>query len=109
VIGEQRAALMCLTGRRIKAEEALAWGLVDEVVPQEALHGAALTLAREIAENAPLSVQSTRATMRGELAAAVKTRTDHELKEQTWLRQTADFAEGVRSVNERRQGIFIGA
>src|SRR5271168_2855426 len=33
VIGMQRAQLMCLTGRRIKAEEALGWGLVDEVVP----------------------------------------------------------------------------
>src|SRR6202161_682003 len=33
VIGEQRAALMCLTGRRIKGEDALAWGLVDEIVP----------------------------------------------------------------------------
>ncbi len=109
VIGEQRAALMCLTGRRIKAEEALAWGLVDEVAPIENLRGAALTLAREIAEAAPLSVQATRATMRAGLAAAVKARTDIELAEQTWLRATADFAEGVKSVNERRAGVFIGA
>src|SRR5580698_11238614 len=35
LIGPQKAALMCLTGRRIKADEALAWGLVDNVVPQE--------------------------------------------------------------------------
>ncbi len=57
VIGEQRAALLCLTGRRIKAEEALAWGLVDEVVPLEKLRDAAMQLAREIAENAPLAVE----------------------------------------------------
>ena len=109
VIGEQRAALMCLTGRRIKAEQALEWGLVDEVVPLETLREAALALAREIAEAAPLSVQSTRATLRAGLAAAVKARTDIELAEQTWLRDTADFAEGVRSVNERRAGVFVGA
>lgn len=109
LVGQQRAALMCLTGRRIKAEEALAWGLVDEIVPLDRLRDTAIALAREIAEAAPLAVQATRATMRGELSAAVVKQTDHELAEQTWLRQTADFAEGVRAVNERRPGKFTGA
>lgn len=109
VIGQQRAALMCLTGRRLKGDEALAWGLVDELVPLEELQAAALRLAGEIAENAPLAVQSTRATFRVGLAEAVKAQTDHELVEQTWLRKTADFAEGVRAVNERRAGNFVGA
>lgn len=109
VVGEQKALLMCLTGRRIKAEDALAWGLVDEIAPLEDLRAAALRLANEIAENAPLAVESTRATFRSDLAAKVKAQTDHELIEQTRLRATADFAEGVRSVNERRVGKFIGA
>jgi enoyl-CoA hydratase/carnithine racemase len=109
VIGQQRAALMCLTGRRIKGDEALAWGLVDELVPLEELQAAALRLAGELAENAPLAVQSTRATFRQGLAEAVKSQTDHEMAEQTWLRKTADFAEGVRAVNERRAGNFVGA
>jgi enoyl-CoA hydratase/carnithine racemase len=108
LIGEQRAGLMCLTGRRLKGDEALEWGLVDEVVPLAELRGAALRLAQEIAENAPLAVQSTRATLRAGLAAAVKAATDHELEEQTWLRKTEDFAEGVRAVNERRAGVFTG-
>jgi enoyl-CoA hydratase/carnithine racemase len=109
VVGEQRAALMCLTGRRIKGEEALAWGLADEMAPISELRAAALTLAREIAEAAPLAVVATRATLRAGLAEAVRRQTDHELKEQTRLRATADFAEGVRSVNERRPGVFTGA
>jgi len=54
-------------------------------------------------------VQSTRATFRAGLAKAVKAQTDHELVEQTWLRKTKDFAEGVRAVNERRAGNFVGA
>ena len=109
VIGMQKAQLMCLTGRRIKGEEALAWGLADEMVPLEDLRPAALRLAQEIAEAAPLAVVSTRATLRAGLAEAVKTQTDHELVEQTWLRGTKDFAEGVKSVNERRPGVFVGA
>ena len=109
LIGSQRADLMFLTGRRVKAEDGLAWGLVDEVVPLADLIPTAQALAAEIAENAPLAVVATRKTLRGKIAAAVRTQTDHELVEQTWLRETADFAEGVRSVNERRVGKFVGA
>jgi enoyl-CoA hydratase/carnithine racemase len=108
LIGQQRASLMFQTGRRLKGDEALAWGLVDQLVPLEELRTAALALAQEIAENAPLAVQATRATMRDGLGAAVKAATDHELEEQTWLRKTDDFAEGVRAVNERRAGVFTG-
>jgi enoyl-CoA hydratase/carnithine racemase len=108
IVGQQRAALMCLTGRRIKGEEAYAWGMADELAPLERLRDAALGLAREISSAAPLAVVATRATLRAGLADAVRRQTDHELTEQTWLRETADFAEGVRSVNERREGVFTG-
>jgi enoyl-CoA hydratase/carnithine racemase len=109
VIGTQKAELMCLTGRRVKADEALAWGLVDDVVPLDQLRDAAVKLAREIAENAPLAVQSTRATMRAVLAEEVKAQTDLEFVEQSVLRKTKDFAEGVRAVAERRPGNFTGS
>lgn len=108
IVGTQFAALMLETGRRIKADEALARGLVDAVVPAESVRTSALELAREIAENAPLAVQSTRATLRAGLAAAVKAQTDHEHAEQRRLIGTADFAEGVRAVAERRPGRFRG-
>ncbi|HTX51521.1 MAG TPA: enoyl-CoA hydratase/isomerase family protein [Caulobacteraceae bacterium] len=109
VVGQQRAALLCLTGRRINGQEAFDWGLADVLAPLDELESAALKLASEIAENAPLAVQSTRATFRAGLAEAVKNQTDHELIEQSWLRKTKDFAEGVRAVNERRAGNFVGA
>lgn len=108
VIGTQRASLMFLTGRRIKAEEGLGWGLVDEVVPADELRGAALRLAKEIAENAPLAVVSTRKTLRAQLAADVKAQTAIEHEQQSILRATEDFQEGVRSVAERRAGNFAG-
>jgi enoyl-CoA hydratase/carnithine racemase len=108
LIGPQRAALMCLTGRRVKAEEGLPWGLVDEVVPLEELRAGALRLATEIAENAPLAVIATRKTLRAGLAAAVRAQTGHEHEQQTILRATEDFQEGIRSVTERRVGNFTG-
>ena len=52
---------------------------------QENLRTVAIDLATEIAENAPLAVQSVRATLRDGLAAAVQAQTDHENLEQTRL------------------------
>ena len=109
LVGQQRAALLMLTGRRIPGDEALAWGLADDIAPLDEVRAAAVRLAREIAENAPLAVQSTRATLRAGLAEAVREMTDHEFVEQSWLRKTADYKEGVRSVAERRPGNFVGA
>ena len=108
LVGAQRAELMFLTGRRLKAEEALAWGLVDEVVPAEALRAAALRLAQEIAENAPLALTATRGTLRAGMAEAVRAATLREHYEQSGLRLTEDYAEGLRAVAERRAGNFVG-
>ena len=54
-------------------------------------------------------MQSTRATLRGDLAAEIQAQTDHEHQEQAWLRKTADYAEGVRAVAERRPGAFTAS
>ena len=99
---------MFFTGRRLSGEEALAIGLADQLVEPDALRDAATALASEIAENAPLAVVSVRATVRQGLAEQVARATEHELKEQQWLRGTEDSNEGVRAVAERRPGNFKG-
>ena len=108
VIGQQAANQMLLTGRRISGAEALELGLVDRLVDADELRPAARALAAEIAENAPLAVMSVRATLREGLAEAVGAATEHELKEQQWLRATEDAYEGIRAVAERRPGNFTG-
>jgi enoyl-CoA hydratase/carnithine racemase len=67
-----------------------------------------MRLAQEIAENAPLAVQATRATLRADLAAQFRAQTACEYAEQSHLRTTADFAEGIKAVAERRPGKFRG-
>ncbi|MFZ0112515.1 MAG: enoyl-CoA hydratase/isomerase family protein, partial [Pseudolabrys sp.] len=49
-----------------------------------------------------------RMTMRGGIADRVREATDHELEEQTRLRKTDDFKEGVKSMSERRVPDFKG-
>ncbi len=107
-IGQQKAALMFLTSRRVKGDEAHAWGLLDVLTTAEKLREDAWALAREIAINAPLGVVATRATLRAGLADAVRAATDHELEEQTRLRQTEDFREGVAASADRREPDFKG-
>ena len=106
VVGPTKAALMFYTSRRIGGDEANAMGLADLLVPQDQVRSASLSLAAEIAENSPLGLIATRATLRGNLAARVRTATEHELAEQTRLRQTDDFKEGVTAMAERRVPIF---
>jgi enoyl-CoA hydratase/carnithine racemase len=107
LIGQQKANLMFLTGRRITGEEALGWGLADVLVEQNKLREAATALAAEIAENAPLAVVSTRTTIRRGLAEAVKAQTDIEFVEQSMLMKTEDHREGIKAVAERRPGRWV--
>lgn len=109
LIGEQKAAELFYMGRKVGAEEALAIGLVDRLVPSDRLREAALAFADEIAVNAPLAVQSTRETLRMGEADAIERQLQREYREQRRLIKTADFAEGVAALRERRPGRWIGA
>ncbi|MGB8860839.1 MAG: enoyl-CoA hydratase-related protein [Ilumatobacteraceae bacterium] len=51
-VGRSRAKELMITGRQVKAEEALRIGLVDEVVAGDALHERAVALAAEVAKGA---------------------------------------------------------
>jgi len=104
LVGQQRANLMFYTGRRIGGEEAHAWGMADALVPLADVRKAAIGLAKEIAESAPLAVVSTRETMRRGFADAAEIATERELVEQDWLRKTEDFKEGIKSYAEKRVG-----
>ncbi len=106
VIGAQKAAMLLYTGRRYSGTEAAAIGLADVVVPAANLEEASLALAHEIAEAAPLALESTRATMRAGLADTVAKQTEHECREQITLFASEDFKEGVKAVAERRVGVW---
>lgn len=72
VIGLSKAMELILTGRMIKADEALSIGLVDKVVPPEALMDEALALANVIAANAPVAVRNSKAAIRRFTGASLR-------------------------------------
>ena len=108
LVGEQNAAELLYTGRRVKGEEAVALGLADKLASLDDLREVAHGLAREIAISAPLAVRSIRRTLRGDLGGLVEAATAHAATEQAWLRETADFKEGNKAMAERREPKFTG-
>src|SRR5262245_27766884 len=107
-IGRNKAEFLLYTSRRIGGEEAFKIGLANVLVPQAQVRAAAVALASEIAESSPLGLMATRASMRAGLADRVMEATERELAEQTRLRETKDFKEGVKAMAERRVPHFEG-
>ena len=101
LIGPARAKEMLFTGRLVPAAEAAAWGLVNRVVPKEAIEAEVMTLAREIAANAPLTIRATQEATRRILAVRQSADSDAELVEMCYM--SADFKEGVTAFLAKRK------
>ena len=109
-MGQQAAADLLLTGRRIGGEEAFTLGLCDRLAgdAEGDLMTDALVYAGELAGSGPLAVRAIRATLRLGLVESARAAMDQECAEQLRLHGTEDFAEGVRATAERRAPRFTG-
>ena len=108
-MGRQAAADLLLTGRRVGGDEALALGLCDRLAGDGDVMAQALGYTGELAASGPLAVRSIRATLRRGLVEDARLAMEHECAEQVRLRDSADFAEGVRAAAERRPPRFSGS
>jgi enoyl-CoA hydratase/carnithine racemase len=111
IIGVARTRELFLLGRNIEARRALEWGLVNEVVIGTDLEETALGWAREMAANAPLSVQGNKRVIREILRAEGELDPDVE-QELIALREASfaseDMKEGVRAFGEKRPARWRG-
>mgnify|MGYP005810570269 CR=1 FL=1 len=108
LVGRGLALRLMLTGELVKARDALAIGLVDEVVPPDRVVDRALELGRTIARNAPLAVRAYKRlanmTVRVPLDEAIAYET--ELFGPVWVSQ--DHEECVRAFFEKRTPVLTG-
>jgi enoyl-CoA hydratase len=109
LVGRARALELVTTARQVKADEALAIGLVTRVVPAAELLEAGLAVARTIAAKAPVAVRlAKQAVQRGQdldLANACA----HETSLFALAFATVDQQEGMRAFVEKRSARFRGA
>jgi enoyl-CoA hydratase/carnithine racemase len=106
LVGASRAKYLALSGVRLSAADALAGGLVHEVVASTQLRDRAMALAREMSLKAPVSLQLTKQLVNaaaGEDAAATL-----EAMAGALAATTVDASEGIRSFREKRAPNYLG-
>jgi enoyl-CoA hydratase len=108
LVGRQRAMLLLMTGRMFGAAEALAMGVVGEVVPAGQALTRTLELAREIAAMPPISIQQIKEIVNAGLNAPLEAALMLERKAFQLQFATRDQKEGMKAFLEKRKPTYEG-
>lgn len=105
--GTRRAREIIFTGAPFSAADALAWGMVNRVVPAAALMDETLATAKRIAANAPVAVAGAKRALSA-ASGDLKSGLAAELEAYYRCAATADRREGMLAFNEKRPPVFKG-
>ncbi len=108
LIGKARAQAMMMLGMRVPAEQARDWGMIYEVVDDDALMTRALEIAHKLANGPTVALGHIRRSMRYALEHSMTDALRHERMGQLTAGRTADSAEGVAAFLSKRAAVFTG-
>lgn len=107
-LGPARAAEMALTGDRVKSDQALEWGLVNQVVAPEELIDAAKKLAGRVAKNPPHSIRLAKQLLRESQHQSLASLLELSASMQALAHHTADHREALSAFMDKRPGNYTG-
>jgi len=108
ILGAPLAKELIFTGRRMKAEEARAAGLLNHLVPKGQARAKATEIATTIAQNGPLAVRQAKKAIAYGLETDLDTAMILAIEAYNATVVTEDRLEGVRAFNEKRKPNFKG-
>jgi enoyl-CoA hydratase/carnithine racemase len=107
-VGVRRAKEIVLTGQPLSAADALAWGMVNKVVPITDLKAEVMAVAHRIAGNAPMSVRQAKKSLDKATELDRSTGYAYEIEAYNRLVVSEDRQEGINAFNEKRKAQFKG-
>ena len=109
MVGFLRAKELILLNRRLTAKDALEWGLVNKVVPDEELMSEAEKLARIIATGPTCAFGSIKKLLNECFSETLETQMEREARSIADMSKTSDAKEGIAAFLERQQPTFGGS
>jgi 2-(1,2-epoxy-1,2-dihydrophenyl)acetyl-CoA isomerase len=107
-LGLPRAKAFAMLGERIKAEQAMEWGLIWQVAENENLMDEAAALAEKLASQPPLAMQKTKELMNTAFEHSLDSQMERERLAMQYLGKSADYKEGVSAFMEKRKPVYTG-
>jgi enoyl-CoA hydratase len=108
LVGKGRALDLCLTGRTIKAEEALQWGLINEITTPENLLPRAMEILNGLLTLAPLALASVMKVIDAGYDLTLEDALHLEAVHFSLLCASKDKQEGVQAFLQKRKAEFKG-
>lgn len=107
LIGLRQAQELILRNRRVKADEAVALGLITRVVAEGALEPEAMALAQELAQSATSALGASRRLLLDSFSTSIETQMEHESRAIAGQARTPEGREGVAAFVEKRRPNFL--